>query len=734
MAPVGLTSKASSTVSTPQVRAELMAFAPQGVQKKQVLWVGLQLAHQPQWHTYWKNSGDSGLPTALQWTLPKGITAGEIAWPTPKKIPIGPLANYGYEGTVLLPVPLKLDASFKPGPFDQDITIGLYARWLVCKLECIPEEGYFEIKLPIKSSTALNGAVFEQAFAQSPKPFVARPGVSGIAIDQQHLLVSVAGLPAAWQGKPLDFYPETPEITTPTAPVVQNWKNGVWVGQVQLAKFRAADPAALPFVLAQGSQNAVRVTLPIKGQWPAAEAQTPLPLPGTNPSIAPPIAPSTTPALPGAGTALNPLPPSFEVPSKGAAPGFGLGLALAGALLGGLLLNLMPCVFPVLAIKVLHLAKSELTPAERHHAGLAYTAGVLVSVLALAGGLLALRAAGESLGWGFQLQNAWVVAGLAALFVVIAVNLLGGFEVGQWVPQRLAGLQVKRPSVDAFLTGVLAVVVASPCSAPFMGAAMGLALTVPTWQGLLIFAALGLGLASPFLLVGFVPAVARFLPKPGAWMDNFKRALAFPMLATTAWLVWVLGQQNGMDAAGALLVVLIALAFFLWALATTRQLAQQGGTALGRSVALWLATALVAVVLFIFLPYVRPAAMPADGNASPTPSSAQEWQSWSPDKQAALLAAGQAVFVDYTAAWCVTCQFNKKTTLTDPEVLAAFKAKGVQLLRADWTRPNPVIAQSITELGRSGVPVYVLQTKGKPPLVLPELLSKNLVLAELAKL
>lgn len=703
----GLSTLATSTVTTDQVRAELLAHAPQGVLPGQTFWLGLQLNHQPQWHTYWKNSGDSGLPTQLEWTLPAGWTAGDIAWPTPKRIPIGPLANYGYEGTVLLPVPVAVNPAFRPSPFDREIKVGLKATWLVCKLECIPQEGQFEIKLPLQGSVASSTLPFEATFAATPKPF--KTGAdSHLNLDGRALRWTVAGLPSQWQGKTLEVFPETPEITSPSAAITQSWDKGVWLGHVEMSRHRGSDPAQLPVVLALAdSSEALQVNLPVTGAWPPRDAP-----------VASPVA-----AAPAA-------------PAPASAWGLALMLALLGALVGGLLLNLMPCVFPILAIKALQLTLPGQTSATQRATGLAYTGGVVLSTLALGGLLLVLRAAGQGLGWGFQLQNPVLVMVLAALFVLIAMNLMGSFEVGQWAPKGLASMQPKNPVISAFMAGILAVAVASPCSAPFMGAALGLALTVPAWQALLIFGALGLGLALPFLLLGFMPQLAAWLPKPGVWMDTFKRFLAFPMLATAVWLVWVLGQQNGLDAAAALLILLLTMALVVWVIDGSL-LHKEAQTAKSHHyVGAGLALVLGVFAIWFFGPItLKPApALTAAGTTSPSPGASTAWQVWSPARQAQALAAGQSVFVDYTAAWCVTCQFNKQTTLNQPEVLAAFQAKKVLLLRADWTRPDPVIAQSIAQLGRSAVPVYVLQAPGKAPKVLPELLSPDIVQQALAQL
>lgn len=689
-------SGAGSVVTTDQVRAELMAHAPDGADAGKTVWVGLQLSHQPEWHTYWKNSGDSGLPTQLQWSLPEGVTAGAIAWPTPKKILIGNLANYGYEGTVLLPVPLTITPAFKPRLLSGDIEVKLKASWLVCKKECIPEDGEFALKLPVKSSTASQGAVFEAAFQAAPKPLPEAAG-STLAIDRQVIKLSVHGLPAELQGKTLDFFPETPEVIETAGRWTQGWDGAVWNASVPLSAQRSGSPAVMPVVLALDN-HAYRAELKVLGVWP------------------PPAVVAALPATPGNTTQRS----DGGVASSGPdSPALTLWAALLGALVGGLILNLMPCVFPVLAIKVLGFARHADDRRAHRISGLAYTGGVLVSFLALGGLLLLLRGAGESLGWGFQLQDPAMVAALAALFTLIGLNLSGLFEFTRILPSAVAGLQLRRPVADAFLTGVLAVAVAAPCSAPFMGASLGLAVALPAPQALAVFAAIGLGLALPYLVASLVPAFARALPRPGAWMDTLKKFMAFPMFATVAWLVWVLGQQSGIDGAGALLALLVALSAAVWAL-----------TLAGRSRAVVGTVSLVvlAVLAWGVGPYLT---KPIEAAA---PSVASGWQAWEPGRVDQIVASGQPVLVDFTAAWCVTCQYNKKTTLSNPDVLAGLAAKKVALLRADWTRRDPAITAALRQLGRNGVPVYVVYQSGRAPVLMSEILSVREIQSVLARL
>lgn len=682
-----------AVVTTERVRAELLAHAPQGVAPGATIWVGLQIAHQPEWHTYWKNSGDSGLPTQLAWTLPPGVDAGEIAWPVPKKIPIGNLANYGYEGTVLLPVPLTIAQTFKPPVFG-DVDIKLRAEWLVCKKECIPEQGDFTLKLPVRSTTALHAPAFEAAFAAQPKPVPQLGGTredSTARIDGDALVVSVQALPVALRGKTLEFFPETGEVIDNGARWTQAWNGAEWTARVPLSAQRSASPSVLPVVLASEGQG-WRSELKVLGTWPQVA-----PVAAVSPSLE---------------AALR------ENASNAPAASIGLAAALLGALLGGLILNLMPCVFPVLAIKVVGFTRHADDQRGHRLGGLAYTAGVVVSFLALAGVMLALRAAGEQLGWGFQLQSPAVVAALAALFTLIGLNLAGLFEFRSLLPSGVATLEARHPVANSFLTGVLAVAIASPCTAPFMGASLGLAVGLPAGQALLIFAVLGLGMALPYLAASFVPAVARWLPRPGPWMDTFRRLMAFPMFATVAWLVWVLGQQSGIDGAGALLALLVALSMVAWAL-----------TLRGRTRVALTSVALAGLALVAWSTggAITRAAAPVVASAS------GQWQPWAPERVDQLLASGKPVFVDFTAAWCVTCQYNKKTTLADGEVLADFAAGGFTLLRADWTRRDPAITAALATLGRNGVPVYVIYRQGRAPVVLSEVLGVQEVRTALAQ-
>jgi thiol:disulfide interchange protein len=672
-----------------QVRAELLAHAPEGVASGQPLWLGLQIEHQPHWHTYWKNPGDSGLPTTLTWQLPAGVSAGEIAWPTPKKLPVGALMNYGYDGRLLLAVPLTVSPAFAGDTLD----VKLSAQWLVCKDVCIPQQGEFALSLPARAATALHAAAFEAARAAQPQVVAGATAAAELLDNGQALRVTVTGLPAALRGRELDFFAETAGVIEPGATVNAGWEGSTWQAHVPVSPQRYESPARMRAVLAAPSTPAgVQLDFAVAGQWPAMVATKPDTDPAVNANAA--------------------------VAAGAATPALGLGLALIFAVAGGMLLNLMPCVFPILSLKLLGFAGHAHDRRALLAGGLAYSAGVVLSFVALAALVLALRAGGEQIGWGFQLQSPTFVAALAVLFTLIALNLAGLFEFSTLLPSGLASLRLRHPLADAALTGVLATAVASPCTAPLMGAALGLAFTLPTAQALTLFAALGAGMALPYLAASAWPGLARALPAPGAWMATFKTVMAFPMLATVVWLAWVLGLQTGVNGIAALLAVLVALAFALWAWGRV------DGGAYARAAWSIIGVTLLGAALAWALPSWR------EANAASAPAAAADarWQPWSVERVAALNAQGRTVFVDFTAAWCVTCQFNKSTTLNDTTVLADIEAKQVVLLRADWTRRDAAISAELARLGRNGVPVYAIYRPGQPlPTLLPELLTPQIV-------
>lgn len=641
------------------------------------LTVGLRFALDDHWHVYWQNPGDSGEAPRLKWTLPPGWAAGEVAWPAPTRIETGPLVNYGYEGDVLLPVELRPPADAAVG---QPAAVKLKATWLVCREDCIPGDAVFEVALPVAAEAAVDptwGPRFAALREARPAPTPAT-----FARDGEALRIALPEVEAP-AGARVDFLAAREGIVPPAAdPQVARTDAGL-VLTVPLLGTAPDDLARLEGLVQVGGD-------PASSRAIRAEA----------------VPPAQIPAV-AAAPAATPLPPEERT---------SLGAALLFALLGGLLLNLMPCVFPVLSLKILGFVEhAGDEPRAIRRQGWLFTAGVLVSFWALAGALIALRAGGEQLGWGFQLQSPGFVAALAVLMFGLALSLAGVFEVGLSLTS-VGG----RGQWGAFGTGVLATVVATPCTAPFMGPALGFALTRPAVESMAVFTALGAGMALPYMVLSYAPRLLAKLPRPGPWMETFKQLMAFPLLATVLWLVDVFLQQAGVAAAGTLLAALLALAFAGWLWGRVQRS--------GRAGPAWALVALLAAAPGGWLVY---GAVTFDGGAS---ADEALWQAWTPEKEATLRAEGRAVFVNFTAAWCISCKVNERVVFDRDDVRDAFARNEVVALLADWTDRDDVIGRTLSAYGREGVPLYLYHAPGRPdapPQVLPSILTPDTVIATL---
>ena len=656
----------------------------------------------PGWHTYWRNPGDSGQATEAEWTLPQGWKAGGIVWPTPHRFVTGPLMNYVYSDEVYLPVPIEVPANAKPG---STIDVTAVAHFLVCSDICIPEDATLKLSLPVAASADPDpkfGAPIARTLAAAPNPddldaaFVMKDGM---------LKVAVSG--AAVQGKSLKdayFYPfDGSAIDHAKAQTVEPGKQGV---TFTLAPGFAFQEGGTPLKQVLG--------LVAFGNEAYEVVADPKPLPAAAAGAGPPVRLKTeAAAAPGS-------------PAGPAAPAANLGVlaALGLAFLGGLVLNLMPCVFPVLSMKAAALARHADEPKQAQAQGLAFLAGVVMTFVALAGALIAAQSAGQAVGWGFQLQSPVVVAVLCMIMLLAALNLSGVFEIGTSVQGAGQSLAARADMIGAFFTGVLAVVVAAPCTAPFMAGAIGWGLTQPPVVALSIFAALGLGLSTPFVLVAFVPAISRRLPRPGPWMSTLRSVLAFPMYGAAAWLAWVFALQAGVGSLVYLFAAAIVAAFAAWAWGLSQSSAKP-----------MLPRALAVIGLVAAIPLIAvgaKTAAPAAETGTTTAASAKlPTEPWSPERVAALQAEGRPVFVDFTAAWCVTCQVNERTALAGARVSDAFAATNAVYLKADWTNRDDRIAAALKEQGRSGVPLYLVYGKSGAPQILPQLLTEGLVVKAL---
>ncbi|UFP95404.1 thioredoxin family protein [Gloeobacter morelensis MG652769] len=685
---------AAIPVRSAHTEAELISEVS-SVQPGRPFWVALRLKMDPEWHTYWLNPGDSGTATTLQWQQPAGVQASPIRWPYPQRISAPPLASYGYEGTVYLLSEIQAPADLKPG---QKLALRAKAEWLECKVECLPGAGTVALELPVQAEAAVPSAHADAiASARGRLPVTVADWKLRAAVQQGQLILR-ATRPEWFAGEigPVIFFPEQDLLIEPAAPQVLEARPDGFLLKLKRSAVGAAIPERIAGVLVAPAG------------WRGAGSEQAL-------------------------SARVALEPAAAVLSAGAPDLAGLLVAVAFAFLGGIILNLMPCVLPVLSIKVLGFVQEARTGHSWRY-GLAFTAGVLASFWLLAGGLLLLRAGGEQLGWGFQLQSPPFLVILCAVLFLFGLNLFGIFEVGTALT-RLGGAGPTGGLGGSFFSGVLATTVATPCTAPFMGSALGYALTQPTWAALLVFTALGLGMASPYLLLSLSPALLRFVPKPGAWMETFKQAMGFLLMGTVVWLGWVLGLQAGVGALAALLAALVVLGAAAWALGKWGHMAAPAPTRLTARV---LAALGIVGALGMALVGVEQQSAASSGptQATATPSEGIRWEAFSPQRLAALRAAGTPVFIDFTAAWCLSCQVNERVAFSSPQVREAFARGGFVMIKADWTKRDATIAQALAQFGRSGVPLYVLYgpTAGAPPRILPEVLTPDIIVKALQEL
>lgn len=676
-------------VSTENVRARLVAesLVTAPGQSAELL---LVLEIRPGWHTYWRNPGDSGEPPRIDWTLPPGVEAGPLGFTTPELIRVGPLANYGYSGQALHPVALAIPPDW---PVGEPVQARAEAHWLVCEEHCVPESAVLDLSLPVDTRGGDPDPALAALFARAR-----------------------GALPAgALAGAVLSATPEGARLTVPLAgdlqrPLSVRFYPYAW-GLVEHA-------AEQPWRHRSGSSGArIEMDLTPGDAFARVDAGGLLVLVGADGvtgsyELAP---------VRSAGLLVRPPDPSA----------LGLPLALGLAFVGGLILNLMPCVFPVLAIKVLSLAgHGGLALRGRALQGLSYTAGVLVFFGVLAGLLLALRAGGAAVGWGFQLQYPPFVAAMAYLFLVLGLALSGALTLGGRL-MGLAGGAIGRSEGPgaAFATGALAALVAAPCTAPFMGTALGYAVTLPWPLALVILLTLGLGLAAPFLLLSLWPALAARLPRPGPWMEVLKQLLAFPLFATAAWLVWVISVQAGPRGVALILTGMLLLTFGLWVRERTA-LRSTSWARLGTTASL---SGLVGALWLGLL--IQGAGLAGPQGASGAESAGgPPHEPYSAERLASARSGGRPVFVNMTAAWCITCLVNERVALSSDAVAQRFAAQNILYLKGDWTNRDPAISDYLAGFGRTGVPIYVLYPGNGEPRVLPQILTPAIIDSAIASL
>jgi thiol:disulfide interchange protein DsbD len=682
---LGLTAVHARPVRKGAVEAELVP-AVTSVQPGQPFEVALRLAHDPHWHTYWINAG-TGYPTTIKWTLPPGWRAANIQWPVPHVLAdaSGTITGNGYDGEVFLLVTLTPPAGLQAG---ETVTLKAAVEWLMCKDVCMPGDAALELMLPVDNGPPAPHPRWGPKLAAAREQLPQSPDGWLLSATRTAKTVTLTGHPPAGTAfGPGDFHFFSDDgLIAYDRPQPVDEQGGVFTFTLPVDDSGPAHATRLSGVLTLGKGGVPGIQVEIS--FGAANA-------AQNPKLQAQNAKSQTP---------NPKAVS------------GLAGTLVLAFLGGLILNLMPCVFPVLGIKILgfvHQAGADRRKVTLH--GLAFALGVLISFWVLAGALLVLRASGRELGWGFQLQEPGFVFALAVFLLIFALNLSGLFEVGLSATGVAAGLQMKSGYSGSFFTGVLATVVATPCSAPFLAPALGVALTLSAIESLAVFTAIALGLSVPYLLLSAFPAAVDLLPRPGAWMETFKQLMAFPLYATVGFLVWVLAGQTPDTGLLLVLIGLVLVAMAAWAYG---RWTQRGGSAGWRRFGFAFAAVLLAAGVAVGYPG--------------KPSKDIVWAQWSPEAVTRLRAEGKTLYVDFTARWCATCQSNKAVVFSSTKVRDALRLHGVVLLRADWTNRDPRITEELARFNRSAVPMDLIYFPGRPePIVLPELLTPDIVLKAL---
>ena len=681
---------------------------------------GLYFKLEPGWHVYWRNPGDAGEPPHIKWTLPQGVTAGPLQYPIPKRLPLGPLMDFGYEGEVLFPMQLNVASGASSGPR----TLRAKVDWLVCRGSCIPEKTELELTRPVASGSAGSTPIepdhdiWARLANKLPQSLPANLKVGFAPAASGFRLTVIAG----HRETEASFFPADPDMLSNPAPQVATpTANGLTL-DLKKDESLAANPKQLRGLLELSGGRAYEL-IASAGPPVAPKPMGPEPAPAQSLSTQAATAPSASEL-----NANNQPAPARPLESSG--PGL---LEAAGlAFVGGLLLNLMPCVFPVLFLKGLALVQSgnEDRYRLRTH-GFVYAVGILVSFWVLVALLLGLRSAGSHLGWGFQFQSPVFLSLMAALLFFLGLSLAGQFEIGLTLTSAGGSLAAKQGYTGSFFTGVLAVIVATPCTAPFMGVALGYALAQTAIVTFAVFTALALGLAAPYVALTLQPAWTRILPRPGAWMEVLRQAISIPIFATVIWLAWVLAQAYGATLLAAILATFLLLAIAGWFLG--RWPAKRWSTI----------TSAVILLAVVAVCVIAPGELDESGQANsmkdvvPMTVSSKDipgvWQPWSVEAITRYQSQGRPVFVDFTASWCLSCQVNERVALGTPDVQKALADANVVLLRADWTRYDDSITQTLTSLGRSGVPTYVLYIPGQEkPRLLPEVLTPGIVIDAIA--
>jgi len=712
----------ADVVEAPNLRLELAAGVDT-VQPGSSFDVALKLTPGEGWHVYWKNPGDVGLPTTLDWKLPEGLQGGELEFPAPTRFMDGSFVSYGYDEPVLLLSTLTTSAELEPGG---QLRADARAAWTVCREDrCIPGKADLSLELPVLAMQAMSNEAWSGQIetARRSFPSVREKGWSATAeVYDDFVQVSLRPPESLGVGlSELQVFPLARGLVDDTvAARSQPSGAGLLVSLPRQADSEVPESTRLLFKWPSVAKQQLR-NGPVRYDAVELDVELKTVSGALSSLLAPPSAAAAT-SQGGLDPALSEAPPVSDMT---------LMLALLLALAGGLVLNLMPCVFPVLSLKILSfvaMAGDEPAAVRRH--GLVFGAGVVLSFQALAAVMIMLKAGGQELGWGFQLQSPAFVAAMALLLFALALQLVGTFDIGYSLTASAGQLEGGTSGYKgSFLSGVLATVLATPCTAPFMGAALGFAVQRPPLEAMSVFTALGVGMALPYVMLSFSPTLLRFLPRPGAWMETFKEAMAFPLFLAAAWLVWVFAGQVGNGG----LIYLLAAFVLGGAAAWLRGHGQSRPRAYASFV-----VAILALMLAL-----QGAAQPFSGSADggslagvEYAEGAIQWRGWTQEEVDRLRAEGRPVFIDFTADWCLSCKANEAVAFSSQRVADRFRELGVVAMKADWTRGDPLITRALGRYGRDGVPLYVLYDGrvDSEPQLLPQLLTPDTVLEALARI
>lgn len=652
----------------------------QNIKPGEPVWIGLHMKMDQDWHVYWKNPGDSGLEPKIKWELPEGFKASEIYWPYPKRIDLPPLASYGYEREVFLFTKIETPETITT----PNISIKARVDWLTCKVDCIPGRAELTLDLPV-THDVLKSSEWMKAFEDTQKKWPIQASQINVKAFEKDKRIFLEFAPVSKDSR-IEFFPNRSDVIEHAA--------------------------------VQGSEsvnNSKRLTLQKShlNQKPITSIS----------GIAVNSSGWTTPGMPQAMVINSVVTQGHPQNSTGTAS-LTILLACFFAFIGGMILNLMPCVLPVLSLKILHLVHQSHDRRGSFLHGLVFALGVIVSFWILALLLFILRFSGQAIGWGFQFQSPAFVVFISFILFIFALNLFRFFEIGTSLTGVGASAQSKGGLMGSFYSGVLATIVATPCTAPFMGTALSFALTQEVFSAFLVFTFLGVGMALPMVVLSAFPQLLRWVPKPGAWMQTLKNILGFVLLMSVVWLVWVFGQQRGANAVMFLVVSLLSLMIALYLYGRSQLL---GSLAFVNR--LCMGVCFLVTVVFAWWAIVEPVSLE---DTAKSEKESLNWKSYSPELMDELRKGSQPIFLDFTAAWCLSCQVNDRVALQNKRVVEAFDKYGIIAVKADWTNNDPQIATALSGYGRNSIPLYVFYPDPqKDPIILPEIITPALVLKAL---